>query len=169
MVSIFLKACRWMFFGSCSRLSIPVRFTNSLLLGPGVPIVFVYLPDEVLHLGECKEFSSIFIRGLAYRPDGGLVVEDPNRLELTNDLQVGVLKPAKDICAENEGLATLRSLDDEGASLLHILENVVELASGLGNPEHLRQLQHTVCSSIRQSSITVSSKRPARTASVPVR
>ena len=110
-----------MFLGSSSRPSTPTRFTDSLLLGLGVPIVFVYLPDEAPYLGEREEFPSILIRRLAYRSNGSLILEDPDRLKLVDDLQVGVLEPMKHISIDNECLQALHSLVDISSTLLQFL------------------------------------------------
>src|SRR5215210_459653 len=141
MVSIFRTACFWMLAGSSNKLSTPVLLTRSFRLGL-FPLNVFYLRDHALHLGERIESSRIFAGRLPQGSHRPLIAQNPHGLELSDEFEVGVLKPTEDVGADHEGLTALRSLDDERAPLLDLLEDVGHLAPGLGHAEHLRELQH---------------------------
>src|SRR5215210_1693968 len=141
MVAILRTACFWILAGSSSRLSRPVLLTTSFRLG-FVPFNVVYLRDHALDLGDrvgaLRTLAGRFLQG-THRP---LVFQDLHGLDLSDELEVGVLKPAEYVGVDHEGLAALRPLDDERAPLLDLLEDVGHLAPGLGHAEYIRELQH---------------------------
>src|SRR5215203_3122815 len=101
MVAILRTACFWILAGSSSRLSTPVLLTTSFRLG-FIPFNVVYLRDHALHLGD--RVGSLLTS--AGRPLQGahrtLVAEYLHGLDLPDEFDVGVLKPAEDVGADHE-------------------------------------------------------------------
>ena len=65
----------------------PLRGLRTAFSGPGVPINFVYLPDEVLHLAEREESRRSSSEDSRIAPNSSLILEDPDRLQLAYNLQ----------------------------------------------------------------------------------
>src|SRR5215211_2244148 len=142
MVCIFRTACFWILVGSSSRLSTPALLSRSFRLGL-FPFNVFYLRDHALHLGERIESPRMFPGRLLQGSHRPLIAQDLCGLEFSDELEVSVLQPTKNVGVDHEGLSALRSLNDERATLLDLLEDVGYLAPGLGHAENFRELQHT--------------------------